>query len=130
MDLTGLSMTTLAENLTSYVPALVLRRLMTSTEGDLSLPYAERIPAAALFADISGFTALTERLAQQGPAGAEKLTAILNAYFGELIELITAHGGEIVKFAGDALLALWPALKAPSVTSPESRGSSNGVFIK
>src|SRR4051794_12805621 len=108
-------MTTLAENLTSYVPALVLRRLMTSTEDNLSSPFAERIPAATLFADISGFTALTERLAQQGPAGAEKLTAILNAYFGELIELITAHGGEIVKFAGDALLALWPGINESRV---------------
>lgn len=32
---------------------------------------------------------------------------MLNAYFGQLIDLMTAHGGQVVKFAGDALLALW-----------------------
>jgi class 3 adenylate cyclase/tetratricopeptide (TPR) repeat protein len=118
-------MTALVDSLTSYVPALVLRRLVNGVdEAQFNTPYLERFPAAAFFADISGFTALTERLAQQGPAGAEKLTAILNAYFGELIELITTHGGEIVKFAGDALLALWPASSEFRVPSAEASGSS------
>jgi class 3 adenylate cyclase len=63
---------------------------------------SERFPAAVLFADISGFTALTEHLAQQGPAGAEILTRELNTYFGRLIDLITIHGGDVIKFAGDA----------------------------
>src|SRR5262249_20380773 len=33
----------------------------------------------------------------------------LNDYFGQLIALITEHGGDVVKFAGDALLAVWPS---------------------
>lgn len=70
---------------------------------------AERFPGAVLFADLSGFTSLAERLAQRGASGAEHLTRILNAYFGQLIELISAHGGDIIKFAGDAVLAAWVA---------------------
>ncbi|MEK7277701.1 MAG: adenylate/guanylate cyclase domain-containing protein, partial [Chloroflexota bacterium] len=98
----------LLDTLASYVPALITRRLAE----DPALPTApvgNRFPAAALFADITGFTRLAERLAQRGPSGAEELTRLLNHYFGRLIDLITADGGEIVKFAGDALLALWPA---------------------
>ena len=64
--------------------------------------------SAVLFADISGFTALSERLAAKGADGVEELTQILNAYFGRLIEVIVDHGGDVVKFAGDALLAFWP----------------------
>lgn len=57
----------------------------------------------------SGFTAWTEQLAEQGPEGAETLTAVLNDYFGRVIDSIEESGGDLVKFAGDALLALWPA---------------------
>jgi class 3 adenylate cyclase len=53
------------------------------------------------------FTPLAEQLAKQGPAGAEKLSEILNDYFQSLIALISDRGGDIVKFAGDALMAIW-----------------------
>lgn len=92
--------------LASYVPELIKRRLVT-TEAASPEPVAERFFAAVLFADISGFTALTEKMAQQGPEGAEELTHLLNDYISQLIELVTAFGGDVVKFAGDGLLAFW-----------------------
>jgi class 3 adenylate cyclase len=61
----------------------------------------ERLPAAVVFADISGFTPLAERLARRGPAGAEELSTLLNAYFAKLTTLIAGHGGEVITFAGD-----------------------------
>jgi class 3 adenylate cyclase/tetratricopeptide (TPR) repeat protein len=94
--------------LASYVPDLIARRLATDGAPLLRDEFtAETLPAAVLFADISGFTALTEQLAQRGPAGAEDLSHLLNDYFGELVNLVYTHGGDIVKFAGDGLLALW-----------------------
>jgi hypothetical protein len=72
--------------LASYVPALVARRFADRRE-PLVEPESERFPAAVLFADISGFTALTERLAGTGPNGVEELTELLNDCFGELVEL-------------------------------------------
>ncbi|ATB33453.1 AAA family ATPase [Melittangium boletus] len=66
-------------------------------------------PAAVLLADVSGFTPLTERLAQRGSAGAEELSRLLEQLFGPLVEVVAAHGGEILHFPGDALLASWPA---------------------
>jgi len=96
----------LHEALASYVPVLVTRRLAEDPR-PLAAPCAEQHPAAVLFADISGFTALTEMLARQGPAGVEKVASGLNGYFSKLTEIIAAHGGDVVKFAGDALTAIW-----------------------
>lgn len=73
--------------------------------GDAS---AARFDAAVLWLDVSGFTALTETLAEQGPAGAERLSELLNQRFGALIDVVARHGGDITHFAGDALCAVWP----------------------
>lgn len=94
------------EDLASYVPALILRR-MALAGGATMVPSTERFPAAVLFADLSGFTALTEQFTQRNPAGAEELTQILDLYFGHLVGVVMSHGGDVVKFAGDGLLALW-----------------------
>lgn len=90
--------------LAPYFSALELR--------DLAAPGGPRIdvqPAAALFADLAGFTALAERLSVQGPRGAEELSRIVDAHFGRLTDVILAAGGDILVFAGDATLAVWPA---------------------
>ena len=94
--------------LSGYIPALASRRLVGRQE-PLRAPEGERLAAVVLFADISGFTALTERLAGTGPSGVEELTELLNGCFGDLVQLVADHGGDVVKFAGDALLGLWPA---------------------
>ncbi|MCB9078637.1 MAG: AAA family ATPase [Anaerolineaceae bacterium] len=107
----------LINTMAGYVPWLITRRIAADAT-PIDHPLTERLPAAVLFADISGFTALTERLAQQGPVGAEELTRILNDYFGHLIDLIASHGGDVVKFAGDALIALFPALDEAGQPQP------------
>ena len=89
---------------TSFVPIMVQRQLtnqiLEETE-DLELePYSLR--AATLFADASGFTALTERLASR-PDGAELLSTIMTNFLGRAIEIVHQHSGDIVKFAGDAI---------------------------
>ncbi len=106
--------------LASFVPAAVVRRYGDSAVPP-SQPASQSLSAAVLLADISGFTPLAERMALLGPRGAEKLTERLNDYFGRLIEVVTAHGGEVVGFAGDALLALWAA------EAPSSDGLSRAV---
>lgn len=61
-----------------------------------------------LFSDVSGFTALSERLAVFGPEGAEKLTEIMNRYFARMLEILAWSGGILLKFAGDAMLVYFP----------------------
>lgn len=97
----------LTEMLASYVPRLIQRRVVNNP-APIDSPVTEDFRAVVLFADISGFTMLTERLAERGPAGAEALADLLNGYFGQLIGIINEYGGDVVKFAGDAILAVWP----------------------
>ena len=94
----------LLAQLASFAPGRLCERF-TADEPEIPLPSSEDMSCAVLFADISGFTSLTERLAQKGAVGAEELTAALNRYFGELINIVTQFGGDVLKFAGDALLA-------------------------
>lgn len=93
--------------LSRFVPEHLRRRLIAHPElaGRPSAEHFEH--AAVLFADVSGFTGLMEKETQRGRAGVEELTRHLNSYFGQMIETVTSHGGDVVNFAGDGLLALW-----------------------
>ncbi|HEX5216892.1 MAG TPA: AAA family ATPase [Vicinamibacterales bacterium] len=86
----------------------------------LSPTFARRFDAALLFADLSGFTALTDRFAAQGPAGAEALARLLNLCFGRLADEILAAGGDVLHFAGDAPIALFPETPAPGALARAS----------
>ncbi len=61
-----------------------------------------------LFLDISGFTSMTETLAEYGKEGAEVLSEMLNKIFSPSIRNIYSHGGFVSDFIGDALLAVFP----------------------
>ncbi len=62
-----------------------------------------RIQAATIFADISGYTRLAERLLVRGRAGTELLLSTIDATFTGLIDVIHANGGDVLRFGGDAL---------------------------
>lgn len=59
------------------------------------------------FADVSGFTNLTERLARRGKVGAEEMSDILSACFSELLGVADGYGADLVKWGGDAVLLLF-----------------------
>ncbi len=101
--------------LAPYLPPPLLRQVLANPVVPTQ-PAATHQFAAVLFVDVSGFTPLTESLAQHGTDGAEELTGLLNRYFQCVIPLLTAEGGEIVKFSGDALTVLFAAdTEAPMV---------------
>src|SRR5438270_4533154 len=74
-------------------------------------PMPDRVRGAALFADISGFTALTEALATELGAhrGAEELTLHLNRVYHELIAQLDGYGGHVIYFSGDAITCWFDA---------------------
>jgi class 3 adenylate cyclase/tetratricopeptide (TPR) repeat protein len=76
------------------------RRALAARE---SMP--DRVTGAALFADISGFTPLTEALAAElGPQrGPEELTAHLGRVFHAIIDELDRRGGDVIYFSGDAI---------------------------
>ena len=68
-----------ADTLFSFIPRLAIE--LAHEPGDR---YAE-VPGSMLSADISGFTALSEKLAGKGKAGAEEITELINLCFAALI---------------------------------------------
>jgi adenylate cyclase len=101
-----MSQSVLDPGLVGYVPRAIADRLICDPSDSLH-PYADAYDGAVLFADIVGFTALTESLMANNDSGAETLLSILDVYFGHMTEIIEALGGDIVNFAGDAVLATW-----------------------
>jgi class 3 adenylate cyclase/tetratricopeptide (TPR) repeat protein len=65
-----------------------------------------RVEGTAVVVDISGFTTLSEQLAAAGREGTEQLIATLSRIFTVLLP-VTDDGGDVVKFAGDALFILF-----------------------
>ena len=57
-----------------------------------------------VFVDISGFTAMSERLAKHGKTWGRELTAVIAATFHELLAAAYSFGASLLKFGGDALL--------------------------
>lgn len=93
-------------SISSFVPKLLQQQCHLVAGGE---PAAFEFQSVVLFADVSGFTPLTAKLSSLGPSGVEQLTSVLNNYLGSLVGLIHAHGGDVVQFAGDAVIAVWPA---------------------
>src|SRR3954454_3713650 len=91
-----------SEILKSYVPRLVIDWLRS----DPSELHRE-IEASLVFVDISGFTALTERLARKGKVGAELMRDTLDGVFTALLDEAYDWGAGLLKWGGDALLLLF-----------------------
>jgi predicted ATPase/class 3 adenylate cyclase len=90
--------------LTTYLPRRVVAYRLSTTDNQ---PWVEVVNGSLLFADISGSTALAERLSSLGREGIEIVTDTLNTYFGTLIRRIQHAGGDLITFGGDALLVLF-----------------------
>jgi adenylate cyclase len=94
---------TAATLLDTYVGNSAGERIMA---GQIRRGHAESMQAAIWLSDLRGFTALSDRLAP------ETVVEILNAYFDCQVPAIREHGGEILKFMGDGLLAVFPIASA------------------
>ncbi|MEE9406212.1 MAG: adenylate/guanylate cyclase domain-containing protein [Candidatus Aenigmarchaeota archaeon] len=83
-------------------PAVVDEILETTTKDEVRLGGTKRT-ITALFADIRGFTALSEKMTP------EQVIDMLNHYFGDMTEKVFSHGGTLDKYMGDCLMAFFNA---------------------
>jgi class 3 adenylate cyclase/tetratricopeptide (TPR) repeat protein len=90
------------ELLQPYVPRLLVDWLRTAPDARV-----REVEGSLAFVDISGFTALTERLARRGKIGAEEMSDTLSAVFSGLLALAYGDGAGLVKWGGDAVLLLF-----------------------
>lgn len=88
------------ERLSFYMPPDVINEIIASPE--LTLGAVER-EVTVMFADISGFTAMSSTMTPQ------EIVDMLNEYFAVMVEIVLRHGGTLEKYIGDALLAVWGA---------------------
>ncbi len=91
-----------------YLPRYLVRAELAQRAAPQQLAGGEFLHGALMFADVSGFTALSERLSVLGREGAEQISEIINRYFGQMMSIAFAHGGDVFKFGGDALLVFFP----------------------
>jgi len=83
----------------------VRRKSITSIEASdpMSMPHGTQYDAALLFIDMSGFTVLSQKL------DVESFSKAINSYFETIVDEVTSRGGDILKFAGDAMFVEWRA---------------------
>lgn len=87
--------------LDTYIGPRTGRRII---EGQIELGQVEHIEAAIWLADLRGFTRFSE------DAPIDEVITGLNAWLKPMVAEIDSHGGEVLKFIGDAVLAIFPAL--------------------
>src|SRR5579863_1337280 len=83
-----------------YIPADLVKMLVN--EGIEPHPGGSIRSLTVLFADIAGFTGLSERLG-------DRIIPVLSRYLDTMSREVSAHGGTIDKFIGDAVMAFWGA---------------------
>jgi adenylate cyclase len=83
-----------------YIPADLVRTLVR--EGVEPRPGGSIRTLTVMFADIAGFTGLSERLGDQ-------IIPLLSRYLDTVSREVSGHGGTIDKFIGDAVMAFWGA---------------------
>ena len=91
---------------------------------DAPRPEVDRRQVTVLFADLTGFTALSERL------DPEDVRAFQNALFESLAQAVTAYGGYVAKFLGDAVLAVFGAPVAHENDPERALGSALDMLAR
>ena|SRR5438128_1354848 len=85
-----------------FVPEQVVDQVLARTDADLRLGGRE-VVATVMFTDLRGFTSSAETMP------ADKVIEVLNQYLGEMSEAILVHGGTLLSYLGDGILAVFGA---------------------
>ncbi|MEQ1607318.1 MAG: adenylate/guanylate cyclase domain-containing protein [Pyrinomonadaceae bacterium] len=103
-------------NYSRFMPEYVVKQLLENPDS-FRLGGANQT-ITVLFADIRGFTAISEK---ENP---EDVVRLLNHYFTAMSEIIFEHGGTLDKYIGDGLMALFGA---PTATPEDARNALNAA---
>src|SRR6516162_6514480 len=76
-------------------------------DGQIKRGMGKTIHAVIWLCDLRGFTALSGSLPR------DQLIEMLNQYFGPMCDAVEANNGEVLKFIGDAMLAIFPIVGVP-----------------
>ncbi len=88
-----------------YVAPSLVAEILSDPRTAEGMLRGRLLPVTVLFSDIKGFTQLTQSRSASGEI--ELHVRQLNRYLGEMVAVITAHGGTVDKFIGDAVMAVF-----------------------
>jgi class 3 adenylate cyclase/tetratricopeptide (TPR) repeat protein len=124
----ALAATTSADALAGFIPRYLSGRLASGPP--ITGPECTVVRGAVLLLDIAGFTAQVERLAGTGDEGLEEVAAAFNAHFIEIVDVVYAHGGDVLSIAGDAFFCHWPADESGGLPNAIVRAAQAGLAIQ
>ncbi|ETO20917.1 hypothetical protein RFI_16291, partial [Reticulomyxa filosa] len=117
------------------LPKTVLKIILGFEEShEVKCPEENDFETVAMFIDVSGFTRMSEVLENEGPWGSEKLAYHMNRYFEQVARIVGKEGGDIFKFAGDAMIIIWPPfdekkLSRKSIKHNPNSPNSHSAFL-
>jgi class 3 adenylate cyclase len=97
------------QSLHRFFPQEFLALLEKSSLSEVELGHSRRMELAVLFADIRGFSRLSQGMAP------EEIFALINDFLGAVGPAIRRHGGFVDKYLGDGIMALFPDGGAPAL---------------
>lgn len=111
---------------TSFLPIDRRRALLAGRD------VPDRVTGTALFADISGFTPLTSKLAEElgRQLGAEELIGHLNRVYTALIEVVHIWGGDVINFSGDAITCWFSATEGEADVDVARRAAACALELQ
>ncbi|MEX0340926.1 MAG: AAA family ATPase [Arenibacterium sp.] len=86
---------------------------MLTTNHGFGDPWRLSVRGAVLFADISGFVSLTEKLTRENPRGSQHLIDFLDEALRGVAQSVGKRNGDIISIVGDSLIAFWPESDDP-----------------
>ena len=104
-------------NYSRFMPEYVVKQLLENPDSFRLGGVNQTI--TVLFADIRGFTAISEH---ENP---ERIVGLLNRFFSAMSEIIFEHGGTLDKYTGDGLMALFGA---PTATPDDAKNALHAAM--
>jgi class 3 adenylate cyclase/predicted ATPase len=99
------SLAALRQGISAYLPQYLTESIRNNPKPGQAGCFFKT--GTVMFADVSGFTAMSEKLSALGKEGAEEMTGIVNSYFEAMLEISGGLGGDLLKFGGDALMIFY-----------------------
>lgn len=114
--------------LQSFVPAQLVRWVggRSSVTED---PVSEQREMVTWFADLSDFSHMTHEITVRERAGPELVGELLDQVFGTIVEKVGLHGGSVLEFAGDSVMATWEVAPELGPEAAVARAAACGIDV-
>eukprot|EP00981_Chlorochromonas_danica_P003669 scaffold681_cov173-Ochromonas_danica.AAC.32 len=94
------------DNISPFCPTIVVDAIK-KLGGQWKEPFVYNVRGACMLADISGFSAYSGLMCSRGVTGLDELRSVTNGLLGHFVQTVYNFGGDVIAFAGDALICVF-----------------------